>query len=143
MLVPGFNEFEIEVEGYDNIRYLGTIYDDVSINEIFKMSDVFCIPGTNGLGINQAIYWGLPCVTMNVLHSPEIIYLKNNKNGYIVENEDELSEKLLLLLEDNALRNKFLEYSKKITTTEADISIMYKGFLNAIKSVKETGNNEN
>ena len=41
------------------------------------MADIFSIPGKVGLGVTQAFYWGLPIVTERVLHSPEIIYVKD------------------------------------------------------------------
>ncbi len=67
------------IKGYDQIRYLGEIYDKTALSKIYWISDIFCIPGANGLGLNEAMFWGLPCLTLKALHGPEIWYLKNRK----------------------------------------------------------------
>jgi len=60
-----------------NTTYLGEIHDpqNVKISKIFSMSDIFCIPGHVGLGLNQAMYWGLPTVTEKGKQPPEFITL--------------------------------------------------------------------
>jgi glycosyltransferase involved in cell wall biosynthesis len=120
-----------------NISYLGAIYDDFEINKIFKASDVFCIPGTNGLGLNQAMFWGLPCATLDVLHSPEIIYLENEKNGFIVKSQEELGYKLLSLLNNKKMYSEFSKHAKDTITKKADITVMFEGFMNAINIVSK------
>ena len=46
----------------NNTMYLGEVYDpqEVQISKLFKMADVFSIPGHAGLGLNQAFFWGCP-----------------------------------------------------------------------------------
>ena len=41
-----------------NTMYLGEVHDpkDIRISKIFKMADVFSIPGHVGLGLNQAFF---------------------------------------------------------------------------------------
>ena len=130
---PGFaEENSIQISRSNNISYLGAIYDDLEVNKIFKASDVFCIPGANGLGINQAMFWGLPCLALNVLHSPEIIYLENEKNGFICNTNEDLKDKLFLMLQNNKLYNEFSQYAKEIIVEKADISVMFNGFKEAI-----------
>ena len=59
---PGISKKLINIiEKNKQIIYLGERYTDV--NDFFKIADIFCIPGINGLGINQAMYWGLPVLT--------------------------------------------------------------------------------
>lgn len=130
---PGFNEYyENLILNQDNIKYLGAIFDPIKVNEIFKVADLFCIPGTNGLGINQAMYWGLPCLALNVHHSPEIAYLQNNETGYIADTPDELSNKLFYLLENDTERNRISTNAKNKIINEASINRMFEGFLNAV-----------
>ena len=52
------------------------------------MADVFAIPGHVGLGLNQAFYFGLPVVTEEGKHPPEIAYLKPGRNGFMVPEND-------------------------------------------------------
>ncbi len=133
---PGFdNHYSKLIEGQKNIQYLGAIYEDYKINSVFKSADLFCIPGTNGLGINQAMYWGLPCLALNVKHSPEIVYLVNGETGYILGTKNELSDKIYELLENDDLRNKMSLKAKNKIRKEASIEAMFEGFLNACNYV--------
>ena len=99
------------------------------------MADVFCIPGSMGLGINQAFYWGLPAVTENVLHSPEIMYLKDGHSGFIVEkgNVQSLAEKTNCFLSSNSTDVEFSGAAKSIIMEQGSIDVMCDGFVEAIK----------
>jgi glycosyltransferase involved in cell wall biosynthesis len=56
--------------------------------ELFRIADVMLNPGLLGLHILDSFSIGLPLVsTRHALHSPEIAYLENNKNGILVEND--------------------------------------------------------
>lgn len=133
---PGIQKKQmVKINRIDNIKYFGPIYDNVKINEIFKMCDLFSIPGTNGLGLNQAFYWGLPAVAENVNHSPEIFYLKQEKNGYIVPKGDirELRERIKHLLMNEDLYKKFSQNARKTIQKEGSIERMYEGFQKAME----------
>jgi glycosyltransferase involved in cell wall biosynthesis len=125
----------------DNVRYLGEIFDphNVGISKLFKMADVFVIPGDVGLGMNQAFYWGLPVVTEDGLQPPEIHYLKNRRNGFIVAENDvtALREKTLLLLRDDVLRAEFSRNAQEDIRREATIEIMFQGFLQCVATLTQ------
>lgn len=118
-----------------NIIYLGAIYDKYAVNKLFKCSDLFCIPGTNGLGINQAMYWGLPVLALNVQHSPEIYYVKDGLNGYIVNNKKELEDKIFNILNDDLLLKTLSKNAHEIIRKEGTPQIMIEGFFNAINYI--------
>src|SRR5262249_26926790 len=115
-----------------NTRYLGEVHDprDEQISRIFKMADVFSIPGHIGLGINQAFYWGLPVVTEEGRQPPEIHYLINGRNGFIVPEDDlgALKEKILYLLRDDETRLQFSQNARRDLATNASIDGMFDGF---------------
>lgn len=123
----------------DNIHYLGEIFDpkNIQISRLFKMADLFVIPGDVGLGMNQAFYWGLPVVTEDGLQPPEIHYLKNGRNGFIVPENDiaALREKTLLLLKDDALRAGFSRNAREDILREASIETMFQSFLRCISTL--------
>jgi glycosyltransferase involved in cell wall biosynthesis len=123
------------VDAAENIRYLGAIYDLELVNRIFKMADVFSIPGKVGLGVNQAFYWGLPIVTENVLHSPEFIYVKNGVNGFVVDKHDTrmLADKINQLLSSDNLYRQFSEAARSEILENASIDKMCDGFINAVE----------
>jgi glycosyltransferase involved in cell wall biosynthesis len=123
----------------DKIRYLGEIFDpgNIQISKLFKMADLFVIPGDVGLGMNQAFYWGLPVVTEDGLQPPEIHYLKDGRNGFIVPENDisALREKMLLLLRDDALRAEFSRNAWEDIRREASVETMFQGFIQCISSI--------
>ena len=57
---------------------------------------------------------GLPILAIKNTLPEEV--LKNNENGFFVDDSDELSEKIIKLLEDNELREEMGEKSKKMVT---------------------------
>jgi glycosyltransferase involved in cell wall biosynthesis len=127
----------------DNIRYLGEIFDskNVQISKLFKASDLFCIPGDVGLGLNEAFYWGLPVVTEDGLQPPEIHYLTSGRNGFMVPENDiaELKRKVLLLLRDDKLRDEFSRHARQDILREASIERMFQGFLDCVKALTTPG----
>jgi glycosyltransferase involved in cell wall biosynthesis len=123
----------------NNIRYLGEIHDpeNVTISKIFKMADVFSIPGHVGLGLVQAFYWGLPVVTEEGLQPPEIHYLKDGRNGFIVPNNDieKLKERILYLLRNDNIRKEYSANARKDILENASIEGMFWGFKNCVDSI--------
>lgn len=128
-----------------NTRYLGPVHDagNLKISKLFKQADLFSVPGHLGLAINQAFYWGLPVVTENGDQPPEIQYLKSGRNGFLVakDNLDELKEKLLYLLDNDAVRNRFSRNARSDILRDASIEGMFSGFRNAVEFAYATRSN--
>ncbi len=126
-----------------NIRYLGEIQDadNIQISKLFKMSDLFVIPGDVGLGLNQAFYWSLPVITEQGLQPPEIHYLEPGRNGFIVRENDvaELTRRMVQLLEDDELRARFSANAREDILRDASIETMFSGFLECIEALGSTG----
>jgi glycosyltransferase involved in cell wall biosynthesis len=124
----------------NNVLYLGEVFDPKNerMSQLFKASDLFCIPGDVGLGMNEAFYWGLPVVTENGLQPPEIHYLTSGRSGFIVEENDinALREKILLLLQNDSLRAEFSRNARTDILQEASIEKMFSGFLDCVKSLE-------
>ena len=115
-----------------NTVYLGEVHDalDLQISKLCKMADVCAIPGHVGLGLNQAFYWGLPVVTEEDDHPPEVFYLKPGRNGFIVPRDDlaALKERILFLLDNNDIRAQFSRHARQDILREASIEGMFSGF---------------
>ena len=124
-----------------NVLHLGEIHDPegVKISRIFKLSDLFVIPGDVGLGLNQAFYWGLPVVTEAGLQPPEIHYLTEGRNGFVVPENDvaALEEKMLLLLRDDALRARFSAAAREDILRDASIERMFSGFRDCVVALTD------
>jgi glycosyltransferase involved in cell wall biosynthesis len=82
----------------------------------FKLSDVFLLPGRVGLVILDAFAASLPLITVQIpIHGPEVEYLENAVNGFMVPRNDETyaetvvqvlgDSPLLLRLREGALRS--------------------------------------
>ncbi len=113
--------------------YLGEVHDPENrqIARIFKMADIAAIPGHVGLGLNQALFYGLPVVTMDGNQPPEIAYLHPGRNGYIVPKGDvqQLRDRIFQLLDDDIVRERFSITAKDEFLKEASIEQMFLGFL--------------
>ena len=122
-----------------NTLYLGQVHDpqNLKISKLFKAADVFVIPGHVGLGLNQAFYWGLPVVTEDGHHPPEIQYLKSGRNGFMVRENDlaELREKMLYLCDNETVRNEFSRHAREDILREASIEGMFQSFRRAVEFV--------
>jgi L-malate glycosyltransferase len=119
-----------------NIYKLGPIYGAASL-ELLSAADVYCLPGAVGLSIVDAFYCGLPFITGEGGTSPEIMYLKDGINGFIVPKGDikQLAARLKLLLEDDALRDRFSRAARNEILLNCHIDVMCKGFCDAIQYV--------
>jgi glycosyltransferase involved in cell wall biosynthesis len=122
-----------------NTMYLGEVHDpeDIAISRIFKMADLFSVPGHIGLGINQAFYWGLPVVTAAGAQPPEIHYLVDGRNGFMVPANDlgSLRARILELLNDDNKCDEFSRNARHDILTNGSIEGMFQGFLDAVTFV--------
>jgi glycosyltransferase involved in cell wall biosynthesis len=120
-----------------NTLYFGEVHDPENrqISRIFKMADVCSIPGHVGLGLNQAFFWGLPMVTEQGNQPPEIEYLRDGENGFIVPEDDRcaLRDRLLLLLDNDQERRRMSENARRDILTHASIEGMFDGFLSCVQ----------
>ncbi len=151
-LISAFQDIRREdtgliVVGPDPYNLIGKI-DDVRIYKIgpvygpdrlalLSAADIFCIPGHVGLGIVDAFWCGLPLVTEDIRHAPEIMYLKNGVNGFTVPegNIEELRKRLEQLLCDNDLYEKFSNAAREEILTNGHIDKMCAGFADALNHV--------
>jgi len=71
---------------------------------LFKLSDLFLLPGRVGLVILDAFAAGLPLVTVQIpIHGPEVEYLEDGVNGFIVPRDADIyAEIVVRLLQDRA-----------------------------------------
>lgn len=100
--------------------------DKIFINDIMYDSSIFVMTSLTesfGLSLLEAMSYGIPCVAYSSAQGANEI-VKDGVNGYIIKNrnEDEMIEKIELLMNDEKLRNKLgknarktaKEYSKEI-----------------------------
>lgn len=124
------------INSNSNYYYLGEVkYDKIEMAKIYHSADIVCIPGNVGLAIVDSFFWGKPIVTVKPpsrLNSPEIWYLKNGENGYIVNDVEDMERKITDLLNNPEQYRKFSEKARETAMTDAHISKMYEGFKKTI-----------
>lgn len=131
----GINEQQQAIiDSTGNFYYLGEKYGK-EVDEIYQMGDVFSTPGHIGLALNQAMYWGKPVVVLNRIHAPEIIYLKNGENGFIVDSELDLKNKIMELCTNEEALTKASQAARATFENEMQIENMFQGFIDAIHFV--------
>ena len=122
-----------------NTIYLGEVHDPENhrISRIFKMADICSIPGHVGLGINQAFFWGLPMVTEQGKQPPEIDYLRDCENGFIVPEDDReaLRDRLLFLINNDAELMRMSDNARRDIVKNASIEDMFNGFLSCAEHI--------
>jgi len=129
-----------EIEG-DNIYKLGPIYGDKKF-DLLSAADVYCLPGAVGLSIIDAFHCGLPVVTEDGDESAEIMYLKDGINGFVVQkgNVHEMAQKLLLIIDNDEIRQQFSEAAKKEIEENGNIEKMCTGFRDALNYATRSTN---
>ena len=121
---------------HKNIYRIDSVYGEDAIR-LLSSCDIYCLPGAVGLSIVDAFYCGLPLVTEDVDHGPEIAYLKNGVNGFVVRKGDisALAKKLELLIQDEVLLERMSEAARETIKVEGHISKMANGFREALDYV--------
>ena len=116
---------------YPKTTFTGALYGE-SLAEKFKMADLFVLPGTGGLAIQQAMRYGLPIIAAQADGTQED--LVRPANGWIIPPDDipALEATLAEALADiQNLRIKGTE-SYRIVTEETNLEQMVATFLEAL-----------
>lgn len=128
-LKPNFEHLKLEIIGDgpehtivqeaikkdSHITWHGTLVDEAQIAPIMKRASFVFVPGLSGLSINHAFAYGRPYVTLKAdKHGPEISYLEDGKNGYILKsNLEENIQAIVNLLGNRDLLIDFCEKAKE------------------------------
>ena len=97
----------------NSITFSGKVENDEVVHYLHKM-DIFVVPSiskseTFGVAAIEASACGLPVIASNIGGLPEVVI--DGKTGFLVapENIDDLTEKLLILINDKMMRQKMGE----------------------------------
>lgn len=143
--IVGSGEDEIAIRNHKllshNIFYYGAVYDDEITGKYLFASDLFVMPGYVGLSIIHAFAYGLPVVTCKPdsdgpFHSPEIEYLKDQKNGFLCpKSPEEIALEIKKYLVDPVKQQNMKICAEKTAYDRCTIENMINGFEQAIKFV--------
>ena len=97
------------------VKFIGKVPNE-EVPEYMVASDVFVLPSLSesfGIVNLEAMASGLPIVATKVGGLPEVV--KDGETGFLVEprNPEQIAEKVLLIFEDDELRERISENNKK------------------------------
>jgi len=126
---------ELAAQTYPQAEFVGPKYGD-EIQAYFEMADLFALPGTGGLAVQQAMSYGLPVIvakgdgTQNDLVRPG--------NGWLVPPGDQqaFTEALQEALADIPRLRQMGAESFRIVVEEVNIETMVSSFVKALRAVK-------
>lgn len=114
------------------VFFTGAIYNDYILSQYYMISDVYVTTGVASLTIQYAMTFGKPIISM--AQGNEIHIIKNNENGFVVPfgDIDMFSDKIIKILFDDLLREKFGKKSGEIIKNKYNIDNMIIGFKSAV-----------
>lgn len=138
LLIVGNGEQDAELRQFvhsnnvPNVYFVGEVVEGVEA--LFAASDLFVLPGTGGLALNQAMALGLPVIA-TVADGTQIDLISPDENGYIVPVDDAAA---LAMAIEKAIRShqhlkKLSENSLKIIRQKATLGNMVEQYSQAIR----------
>jgi glycosyltransferase involved in cell wall biosynthesis len=133
-IIDELKSMVVEEKMEDFIFILGPKYDE-DLSSYFISSDIFILPGTGGLAINEAMAYGIPLIsTIGDGTVPDLLI--ENFNGYFLNDSPDLEN--IYLTCKKALSNSkqhLMEMgarSRQIVSKKASLQEMVYGFKSAI-----------
>ena len=128
----------LAAEEYPQTEFFGALYDD-ELTACFDRADLFCLPGTGGLALQQAMASALPLIAAEADGTQED--LVRPANGIRVSPGDlnELTAAIGKMLADPARLRTMGAESFRIVQNEINLEAMADVFAQAIDFVQENG----
>lgn len=106
----------------NHVRFVGGVYDSVTLGRYLHQSAVYVLGGMGGLSINDAMCFGKP-VICSVADGTERRLVREGYNGYYFENGDQasLDTAVKKLLQDPEQIERFGQHSLKIIKEDVNI----------------------
>jgi glycosyltransferase involved in cell wall biosynthesis len=125
------------LSSYPSAEFMGALQGE-ALEAMFRLADLFVLPGTGGLAVQQAMAHGLPVIVAEADGSQRDLVKEHN--GWMVPPGD--LEALALALEE-ALRDpvrlrEMGAASHRIVSERVNIEIMAEVFLTALQAVRTT-----
>lgn len=132
---PGKEEFEkLARLSYPSAEFVGEKHG-AELEPYFAKADLFVLPGTGGLAIQQAMAHGLPVIVARGDGTQDD--LVRNENGWQVPPDDQagLTKVLQQALSEPARLRQMGESSYRIVSEEINVDKMVEAFIDAINSL--------
>lgn len=143
------NEFEIALKMLDGYIQLRNITDKTTVQvfdmdempQVYRESDIFVLTSQNetfGQVFIESMACGLPVIGTKVGGIPEII--SDNYNGYLIPLDDAsiLAQKIENILNDDELRNQFIEAGKRTVAEKFTLEKQFSAFIEMMREIVDT-----
>jgi len=118
-----------------NIIFLGRILDDV--DPYFAAADIMVLPGIGGLALNQAMFWGKPCIVSEADGTEDDLVI-DDQTGFRFKKDSlnslENAMRRALMTSDKDLKNMG-DRSKQIIEFQINVNNMVDTFITKIKDL--------
>jgi glycosyltransferase involved in cell wall biosynthesis len=135
---PARTDFEALAQKiYPEARFLGAVHGP-ELARLFRDADLFVLPGTGGLAVQEAMSYGLPVIVAEGDGTQND--LVRSENGWLVPPDDQA--RLQLALEEalsnlDRLRHMGRE-SYRIVSQEINVETMVESFIQALNNTRAT-----
>jgi glycosyltransferase involved in cell wall biosynthesis len=122
----------VQTNQIPDVHFIGEVVEGVEA--YFSAGDLFVLPGTGGLALNQAMALGLPVIA-TIADGTESDLIVPGENGYIVpvDNVNDLADAIEKILGSSQLHEKMAANSKRIILEKATLFNMVEKYSTAIQ----------
>ena len=128
---------QMAAKEYPEARFTGHLHGE-ELEDIFRQADLFVLPGTGGLAVQQAMAHALPVIVAEADGSQQD--LVGSENGWLIPPGDlnALTEALRNALEHRDKLPKMGAASRRVVAERVNIEIMTEIFLTALSQANRT-----
>jgi len=133
---PARDEFmSIAEKVFPSAEFLGAL-NGAALDDYFTRADIFVLPGTGGLAVQQAMAFGLPVIVAEGDGTQDD--LVSSDNGWLVPAGDvrALTGALKEALSNTALLRRMGEASYRLVSEEINLQAMVDVFVRALSTIK-------
>ena len=118
------------------VRFIGSVYDPLTLGAYMHESSVYVLAGMGGLSINDAMTYGMP-VICSVCDGTERDLVTEGKNGFFFRDGDatDLAQKITTLFASPALCEAMRKESQRIIREEINLDTVADRYLAAFRKV--------
>jgi glycosyltransferase involved in cell wall biosynthesis len=126
----------LSAQVYADVDFVGGKFGE-ELEPFYKQADLFVLPGTGGLAVQQAMAHSLPVIVGEADGTQE--QLVRPGNGWLIEDMsiETLTDSLQYALSDVARLRSMGEESYRIVAEEVNLERMVDGFVDAVNAVSQ------
>jgi glycosyltransferase involved in cell wall biosynthesis len=126
---------ELAQKVYPATQFFGSVHGSELVS-LFTEADLFVLPGTGGLAVQEAMSYGLPVIVAEGDGTQND--LVRSQNGWLVpsDDQDELQKALQEALSDPGRLRKMGQESYRIVSQEINVEKMVAIFVQALSSTR-------